>query len=172
MKEEQLLNGKADLEHANESIPIDFIEFFKTFAETKPDTNYRIAHDHFKDFYKKAVLPISKVDYELSERFMNYLISLEITRNTAQHYLAAYKATLNQAVKLRKIEYNPAKLLTIKFERKSIERLTFEELQLLKDTYCKYNDIKNGFYQQTTKCMPGTVESDLLINSSLCNPIS
>jgi integrase len=89
---------------------------------------------------------------------MKYLLSLEITRYTAQHYLVAYKATLNQAVRLRKIEYNPAKILNIRYESKKVERLTFPELKKLQKTYCKYPDIKNGFL---FSCFTGLRISDI-----------
>ena len=157
-KELQLLEGNSGIMISAVKEEINFIEFFKTFSDTKPDTNYRISHDHFRRFFKKDTILINKVDYELSEKFMNYLLSLDITRYTAQHYFAAYKATLNQAVKLRKIEYNPAKTLTIKYERKSIERLEFEELQILKETDCLYNDLKNGFL---FSCLTGLRISDV-----------
>ena len=89
---------------------------------------------------------------------MNNLLSLNITPYTAQHYFAAFKAALNHAVKLRRIEYNPASTLTIKFQRKHIERLTLEEVKDLIDTECKYKELKNGFL---FSCFTGLRISDI-----------
>jgi len=157
-KELQIIENNAGIAFSSSKVVVNFIEFFKNFSKTKKDTNYRISHDHFRKFYKNDFIDIKKINYEISERFMNYLLSLEFTRYTAQHYFAAYKAILNYAVKLRKIEYNPAKTLTIKYERKSIERLTFEELQTLKRTDCPYKDLKNGFL---FSCFTGLRISDI-----------
>ena len=157
-KESLLLESSTGIAFSSTKDIVNFIEFFKTFSDTKKDTNYRISHDHFKRYYKKDFIDITKVDYEISEGYMNYLLSLDITRNTAQHYLAAYKATLNHAIRLRLIEYNPASMLTIKYERKVIERLTVEELQALKKTDCKYRDLKYGFL---FSCFTGLRISDI-----------
>jgi integrase len=157
-KELQLIENNTGIAFSSSKVVVNFIEFFKNFSKTKKDTNYRISHDHFRKFYKNDFIDIIKINYEISERFMNYLLSLEFTRYTAQHYFAAYKATLNYAVKLRKIEYNPAITLTIKYERRSIERLTFEELQTLKSTDCPYKDLKNGFL---FSCFTGLRISDI-----------
>ncbi len=144
-KELQLLESNTGIRFSNSSITTNFIDFFKEFYTTKSDTNYRIAYDYFVKFYNKEVLDIKKLDYELSEKFMNYLLSFNIANYTAQHYFAAYKACLNYAVKLGKIDFNPAQTLRIKYQRTKIERLTFKEMQKLEKTECKYNDLKNGF---------------------------
>ncbi|MBT3756838.1 MAG: site-specific integrase [Candidatus Cloacimonetes bacterium] len=157
-KESLLLESNTGIAFSSSKDIVNFIEFFKTFSETKKDTNYRISHDHFKRFFKNDFIDIKKIDYEISEDYMNYLLSLNITRYTAQHYLAAFKATLNHAIKLRLIDYNPANMLTIKYERKNIERLTIEELQDLIKTDCKYRDLKSGFL---FACFTGLRISDI-----------
>jgi len=65
---------------------------------------------------------------------------------------------LNHAVRLRKIEFNPTGTLTIKFQRKQIERLTLIELQTLINSECKYKDLKNGFL---FSCFTGLRISDI-----------
>ena len=157
-KEIQLLEDNTGIPLSSSKEAINFIDFFKTFSNTKKDTNYRISLDHFKRFYKKDFINIKKIDYEISLEFNNYLLSLNITPYTAQHYFAAFKAALNHAVRLRKIEYNPASTLTIKFQRKRIERLTLTELQDLINTECKYEELKNGFL---FSCFTGLRISDI-----------
>jgi len=157
-KESQLLESNTGITFSSSKDSVNFIKFFKTFSNTKKDSNYRISHDHFKRYYMKDFIDITKVDYKISEGYMNYLLSLNISRYTAQHYLAAFKATLNHAVKLRLVEYNPSNMLTIKYERKIIERLTIEELQTLINTECKYLDLKYGFL---FSCFTGLRISDI-----------
>ena len=124
---------------------LDFIAFFQEFAKKKKHANYRVSYLHFKSFKKTKLLNINKVDYELCERYRDYLLSLNISNHTAKDYFVAFKATLNYAVKLRKIKYNPAGDLTIRFDKTIIERLTFDELKILYDTECKYDSLKYGF---------------------------
>jgi integrase len=157
-KEIQLLEDNTGIPFSSSKEAINFIDFFKNFSSTKQDTNYRISLDHFKRFYKKDLLDIKKIDFAISSEFKNYLLSLNITPYTAQHYFAAFKAALNHAVKLREIEYNPAGTLTIKFQRKRIERLTLTELQALINTECKFDDLKNGFL---FSCFTGLRISDI-----------
>jgi len=157
-KEIQLIEDESGMPLSSSKEAVNFIEFFKIFSNTKKDTNYRISHDHFRKYYKKDFIDIKKVDYEISFGFINYLLSLKITNYTAQHYFAAFKATLNHALKLRKIDYNPANTLTIKYQRKHIERLTLNELRDLINTECKYNDVKNGFL---FSCFTGLRLSDI-----------
>ena len=154
----QLVEDNTWIPFSSSKEAINFIDFFKTFSNTKKDTNYRISHDHFLKFYKIDLIDIKKIDYEISFGFKNYLLSLNITPYTAQHYFAAFKAALNHAVKLRKIEYNPASTLTIKYQRKHIERLTLTELRALANTECKYEDLKNGFL---FSCFTGLRISDI-----------
>ncbi|MBN1327492.1 MAG: phage integrase SAM-like domain-containing protein, partial [Candidatus Cloacimonetes bacterium] len=142
-KERELIEKKTGILITKNDKPDDFLHFFKNFAESKPDRNYLISSDHFNDFIGKAQIDFSKVDYQLSEKFKNYLLAMDVTPYTAQHYFAAYKACLNQAVKLGKIEKNPAGELSIKYERRSIERLTAVELEKLKSTDCRFQNIKN-----------------------------
>ena len=157
-KETELLENNSGISFSSTDKTINFLTFFSDFASNKPDTNYRISYDHFYNFYKKDFLDIKQVDYDISEKYMNYLLSLDFTRYTAQHYFVTYKATLNHAVRLKIIEFNPAKELSIQYEKKSIERLTFQELKKLRETECKYSFIKNGFL---FSCYTGLRISDL-----------
>ena len=157
-REKALYETKAGLKTERTVKKINFIEFFRKFADSKPDRNYRISFDHFKSFYSKDKLDIKDVSFALSEQYREYLLALEITRYTAQHYFAAYKACLNYAVKLHHVNTNPAKGLGIKYERKTIERLTIDELEKLKATECQYPDLKNGFL---FACFTGLRISDL-----------
>jgi integrase len=157
-KEIQFLEDNSGIPFSSSKEAINFIDFFKTFSNSKKDTNYRISLDHFKRFYQKDSIDIKRIDYEISLEFKNYLLSLNITPYTAQHYFAAFKAALNHAVRLREIEYNPAGTLTIKYQRKHIERLTLTELQALANTECKYNELKNGFL---FSCFTGLRISDI-----------
>ncbi len=157
-REIQLLEDNTGIPFSSSKEAINFIDFFKTFSNTKKDTNYRISLDHFKKYCKKGFIDIKKIDYKISLGYMNNLLSLNITPYTAQHYFAAFKAALNHAVKLRRIEYNPASTLTIKFQRKHIERLTLEEVKDLIDTECKYKELKNGFL---FSCFTGLRISDI-----------
>jgi integrase len=138
---------------------IDFLEFFKAFSEKKSnDTNYRISYDHFSRFLGKDKLDIRNVDIKLCEGYRDYLLSLDITPYTALHYFVTFKATLNQAVKHGHILANPAKGISIKYEKKSIDRLSVEEVKSLMQTDCAYPDIKKGFL---FACFTGLRFSDL-----------
>ena len=156
--ERKVLEGETGVLISNSS-KVDFLKFFEEFYNKKySDTNYRISYDHFRRFYKKDKLDINKINYAFCDRFKDYLLSLNIKRYTAQHYFAAFKATLNYAIKREIIESNPAKYINIKYERKSIERLTEIDLKNLKKTNCKYNDLKYGFL---FACFTGLRFSDI-----------
>lgn len=137
---------------------IDFLTFFKEFSDKKNDTNYRISYTHFCDFYKKDKLSIRNIDFKLCEGYKEYLLSLGVTPYTAHHYYVTFKATLNQAVKHGYIDKNPAKGIFIKYEKKSIERLSSDEVKRLMDTDCPYPNLKNGFL---FACFTGLRFSDL-----------
>jgi integrase len=138
---------------------IDFLEFFREHSQKKSDdTNYRISYDHFCNFLNKDKLDIRNVDIKLCEGYKDYLLSLDITPYTALHYFVTFKATLNQAVKHGHILTNPAKGINIKYEKKSIDRLSVDEVKSLMDTNCAYPDLKNGFM---FACFTGLRFSDI-----------
>jgi integrase len=137
---------------------VDFIAFFKQYSKLKPDSNYKISCQHFQNFIGKESFDIKKIDIPLCEQYKEYLLSLDMTAYSALHYFITFKATLNYAVSLKKISNNPAKHISIKYDRKTIERLTLEEVQALMETDCKYSSIKNGFL---FSCFTGLRLSDI-----------
>jgi len=136
----------------------DFIVFFKKFCEKKPDRSYKTAFDHLMRFLDKESLNIKQIDIPFCEDLKQYLLSLDIKAYTALHYFVAFKAALNYAVSLNYINSNPAKNISIKYEKKSIERLYEDEISKLMDTFCTHSDIKNGFL---FACFTGLRFSDL-----------
>jgi len=157
-KEIELLKERTGFALKKSKQKVNFFDFFKTHCNKKTHANYRVSYYHFKDFYNKGFLDINQINFELCEKYKNYLLTLNITRHTAQDYFAAFKTTLNYAVKLRIIDYNPARDLSIKYDKKSRERLTYIELQKLKKTECKYSSLKNGFL---FSCYTGLRISDI-----------
>ncbi len=137
----------------------NFIDFFEQMVKRKNDKNYRLSFLKFKDFYNNEFLDIRKINYALCEDFKYYLLNLDISKRTAKHYFTCFKGCLNDAVKRELIDKNPAKGLTIKFEKKSIERLIDAELEELWKTPCEYHDLKNGFI---FSCYTGLRFSDIL----------
>jgi len=142
-----------DTDHNN------FIEFFKNMADKKSDKNYRLSYNKFIDFYKEEYLNVKHINYALCEDFKDYLLELEITNRTAKHYFTCFSGCLNYAVKRDLIDKNPAKGIVIKYQRKSIERLTESEVRKLWLTSCDYHDLKNGFL---FSCFTGLRLSDIL----------
>jgi integrase len=166
MKIALLARDKADLEAQQNITGImspnnstDFLHLFREYSEKKSDdTNYRISYDHFSRFLGKNKLDIRNVDIKLCEGYRDYLLSLDIIPYTALHYFVTFKATLNQAVKHGHLLTNPAKGISIKYEKKSINRLSVEEVKVLMNTDCAYPELKNGFL---FACFTGLRFSDL-----------
>ncbi|NQV17428.1 MAG: site-specific integrase [Armatimonadetes bacterium] len=137
----------------------NFINFFKTTADKKSDKNYRLAYNKFIDFFADENLEIRNIKFALCEDFKDYLLDLKISDHTAKHYFTCFKGCLNYAVKRDLIDKNPAKEISIRFQRKSIERLIETEIQKLWYTPCSYHDLKNGFL---FSCFTGLRFSDII----------
>jgi len=156
--EREVLEGETGIRLTKQK-EINFMEFFENFSKGKKDTNYRVSYNYFRDFFGKDNINIKHINIPLCEKYKEYLLSLEISEYTALHYFITFKATLNYAVRLNYINKNPAQNITIKYEKKSIERLTIDEVKKLMNTECKYQSLKNGFL---FSCFTGLRYSDLV----------
>ena len=137
----------------------NFLDFFRNMADKKSDKNYRLSYFKFINFYKEEYLNIKHINYALCEDFKDYLLELDITNRTANHYFTCFSGCLNYAVKWDLIDKNPAKGISIRFQNKSIERHFSDELHRLWETPCDYHDLKNGFI---FSCYTGLRFSDIL----------
>jgi integrase/recombinase XerD len=137
----------------------NFIEFFQQLTAKKSDKNYRLSYNKFLEFYKKEYINIKHIDYALCEDFKDFLINLKISDHTAKHYFTCFKGCLNYAVKRDLIDKNPAMEISIRYQRKSVERLDSDEVHRLWKTPCNYHDLKNGFI---FSCYTGLRFSDII----------
>jgi len=72
-KETELLEDRSGLSLTSNKGSSNFLDFFVSYASTKPDTNYRIAMDHFRNYLNKDFIEIKNIDYQISVGYSDLL---------------------------------------------------------------------------------------------------
>jgi integrase len=137
---------------------IGVLAYFEAQREKRKITNidqsaWQSALKHLKLFVGKKDIPLSQVDEIWIEKFRDYLLfeakkssGDKLTQNSAHHYFNRFKNCFKMAYKEKLISDNPADRVDY-IEQTEVKRefLTFEELQLLVKTDCRYPILKTAF---------------------------
>ncbi len=153
--------------------PVDFIEYYQSVVEKKPDPNYGIAMRNFISFIGSNKISCSAVSRSLCKKFMDYLCDLDrgFSTITAHHYFASFKAVLNEAVRDGLILENPAKHFRIAFTTNKREFLSIDEVRALSNAYCRHHNTKQAFlfscytglrFSDINRIMPDSIVGDHL----------
>lgn len=158
-KEIDLYQTDVGIEVTNWKKRADFLEYMRTCCKTSESNRktYVSAANRVAAFYGKDVIPFSKVDETFCAEFKTYLLE-EMSRNGARSIFAAFKASLNRAVKERIIKDHPARHETLSGEETERAFLTVEEVKQLDGAPCDYPHVKNAFL---FGCFTGLRYSDL-----------
>ncbi len=131
---------------------IDFLSYFQKVLDHKKKVdglrgvhNYDAAFKHLEKYSGGKPVPILSIDEKWIEGFKLHLIGL-MRPNTANHYLARFKAVMNQAQKDGVIIRNPASNVKY-FPSPEVEKtfLSAEELQAIASAPCKKQVVKLAF---------------------------
>lgn len=125
---------------------LNFVDYFEQQAKTKSvnEKTWGCCLKHLKDF-TNGHIQFSAINEEWLELFKNYLLS-KVTANTAHSYFSKMKAAMRQAVRDKIIVTNFCEFVpSIKTSESVRCFLTFEDLQKLAKTPCRYNEIKKAF---------------------------
>jgi len=112
--------------------------------------------NHFRDFTGIKVT-FKDIDLEFCEKFRSFMLSRLSVNSTATYY-SIFKAMLNNAVKHKIIDMNPAKFVSNPKKTAEKEFLTIEEIKLLADTKSRRPNISNAFL---FSCYTGLRISDI-----------
>ena len=137
----------------------NFIEYFVAADEKlhpncdkSTKVNWKQVHNYLKQFAGEVV-PFSNVNRRFGEDFMRFLLTAKakrggiISNNTARLYFDIFKASLKQAFKDEYLTIDIARQLDcIRKEETRREFLTLEELQKLRDTPCKNEQLKRAAF--------------------------
>lgn len=146
----------------------NFIEYFKNLVsqkETKGNAgNWYSTQIHLENFAGKH-LTFNEIDLQFAERFKEFLNKAKkkdnkpLNNNSKASYFAKFRACLNEAVKEKIINSNPAKQ-TGNFKTIESQRayLTLDELRIVAQTECRYDVLKRAFL---FSCLTGLRWSDI-----------
>lgn len=136
----------------------NFVEYFLKIAkEKKSPKNYTNTLKHLKTF-TKGIITFMQVDEKFLKEFKEYLLT-KVSKNSASIYFATIKTALNNAIKEKIINENPAQYID-RIKKNEVERtyLTIEELNTLSKTPFKNTEVKKAFL---FACYTGLRFSDL-----------
>lgn len=105
--------------------------------------------NHFKNFIKRPSLKVSAINEDMMHRFMEYLNSHpDLSGHTPHTYYSRFKRVLKAAKRKKIIKEMPTDDVRWKSnnkQNKKREIVTFDELQLLSNTYCGNDEVKKAF---------------------------
>lgn len=133
----------------------DFKEYFLAISKTRSNV-WSCAIKAFNEFNPKPI-PFTAINNRLIEDYKDYLLS-KLENNSAILYLGILKTALNESVKDEILQVNPAKYVSIRHLEKERTHLDQNELELLKNTPCKYSEVKRAFL---FACYTGLRYSDI-----------
>jgi integrase/recombinase XerD len=155
-------------------VKVVFLDYFKEEAKKREDSkgnsgNWKSAQIHLTNYLNSDYHPgltFSEIDPRLCNGFKAYLKerakakSGEPLSSASQNsYYAKFKACLKQAVKERVIHNNPSEGIVLpRIVSHQREYLTFEEVQQLAKTDCRYDFLKRAFL---FSCLTGLRWSDI-----------
>lgn len=153
----QLQNGTYGYKNVSENAKKDFLAYFKRLCDEREGTtanhgNWLSTYNHLCTFTKNN-LRFEDVNESFVEAFKKYLLSAKVTKsktilaqNSAHSYFNKLKAALASALSEKLINDNPAKRVKgIQQAETKREYLDLEELRLLSNTECKYDNLKRAF---------------------------
>jgi integrase len=116
--------------------------------------------------YSNNEIKFKDLTPEFVEGFKNYLLTakvpgrgVKLSQNSCVSYFNKFRAAINNAFELRKLEDNPVKRVkSIKQAEANRQYLTVEELKRLKKTDCKSEILKQAFL---FSCLTGLRWSDV-----------
>jgi len=139
----------------------NFVDYFKKHNESKK--KWSIYHNTYKKVTEFAGDRVSfqEIDEKWLEKFQKFLLSQEISQNTAKEYFSVFKRILKKAYKEKIIPVNPSDYVS-NIKAKDIKRdyLTIDEVKLLAKFEYIFNfpDIKKAFL---FSCFTGLRFSDV-----------
>lgn len=147
-----------------------FLDYFnekkdERYNETGNFDNWNAAQVHL-EAYCPPNLTFSQVDENFVKGFKNYLdkkaktkSDTPLSQNTKYTYYNKFKACINAAFEDGYITQNPIKKVkSFEMAESQREYLTYDELQALANTECKYQILKNAFI---FSCLTGIRWSDI-----------
>lgn len=149
----------------------NLVTYFKKLTEERLDSkgNYGSWDSCLKhlSLYCNTEITFENVTAEFIEGFRKYLLTTArtksgnlLSRNSSVSYFNKFRAAVNQAYADDIISDNPIKKVKgIKSEDTEREYLSFEELQKLVDTECRYEVLKRAFI---FSCLTGLRWSDIV----------
>ena len=154
----------------DDKLKYNFIDYFKKLADERFSSknnygNWDSAYKHLMK-YCSSNTTFGDIDENFVRGFKNYLQNeaksksgLGLSVNTQSSYFNKFRAAVNQGVKDKIIHDNPIHAVTsIKAETPSREYLTFEEVNRLSKTSCKFPVLKRAFI---FSCLTGLRWSDI-----------
>ncbi|MCK4358809.1 MAG: site-specific integrase [Candidatus Cloacimonetes bacterium] len=163
-KELELLQQDTGFELSSWRKRANFIDYFNSIVDKKPKSEraWRNTWLYIKKF-TKGKIEIKGIDEKFCEDFKDYLLKnvtlKNLSQNTANLYLSKFKASLNQLVKEKIIQYNPARDVHIRYIGGNREFLTLDEIKMIKNTPARNIHVKNAFI---FSCFTGLRLSDIL----------
>jgi integrase len=145
---------------SNVKTKIGFLAFFKGLTDKKFESdgnhgNWLSTYRHLHDFMKGKDIPLEQVDERFLEGFKEYLQTcktrkgkqqVKLHKNSILSYFSKVRAALREAYQSRMIKENPSsRVKHVKAAETHREFLTFEELQLLVNTPCELEILKQAF---------------------------
>ena len=148
----------------------DFLAFYEQMLEERYNTgsnydNWFSALKYIK-LYSNGKIKFKDLTPEFVEGFKNYLLTAKIpgrgvklSQNSCVSYFNKFRAAINKAFELRKLEDNPVqRVKSIRQADPNRQYLTLEELKRLKKTECKSEILKHAFL---FSCLTGLRWSDV-----------
>ena len=139
----------------------NFILYFENLTKSKPkgtNKSYQNTLNYLQSFTKGSV-KFTNVNDDWLKKFIKYLETQKLARNSIVEYLNVLKASLNEAIRDKIILVNPFQFIKMP-KREEVEKsfLTLEELKLLASTKCRNNEVKKAFL---FSCFTGLRLSDV-----------
>ena len=167
--EEQRLLRERDLEngyYGTSKFDIDLIRYFEDHNKAKGfdkiNNPYECSFKKLKNFValKQVNTTFDRLENNTKffQEFADYLIADLKSQNSAWTYFSKLKAILNNAVRERIIIHSPARYVRIKWKEVEKTYLTIDELKVLANTKCNYDNIKLAFL---FSCFTGLRLSDI-----------
>jgi integrase len=156
---------------SEEKLKTNFIDYFTQCMEKRKTNesnygNWKSCLKHLISFCNPDTTTLKDINEKFLEDFKNYILTKplvreteKLSRNSAVSYYNKVKACINEAYDSKLISVNPAKRIKgIKASDTVREFLTFEEIQKLAKTDCRYDVLKRAFL---FSCLTGLRWSDI-----------
>jgi len=120
----------------------DFLEFFKEQNNGKRAWHATLKH---LQVFTNGKLPTSKINEAFCNDFREYLLELNLSKNSASLYFSVFKTALKKAYKAGLLAHDfTTNIESIKMIETQREYLTINELQALAKTECRNKRLKDA----------------------------